>query len=48
METDDLKALNQKLEVLFVLLPLQLAGTTLDGEMSACERGGRKHATYQR
>lgn len=29
MQTDGLEALNQKLEVLLVLLPLQFTGTTL-------------------
>lgn len=32
VESYDLKAVNQELEVLFVLLPLQLTGTTLDGQ----------------
>jgi len=32
METDSLEALNQKLEVLLVLLPLQLTGTTLEAD----------------
>lgn len=43
MQTDGLKALNQKLEVLLVLLPLQFTETTLERK-TKCDMYNRKRA----